>query len=116
MKLQDAFYAERNAAGNWTLIGYIAPTSTNFDYAGSIGTGNGGTVTRETSRAWTANNKVKLNDCTPGAANSEKWTIKVTPASATAAAGASIVYKAEVTDAGCQSLTPNFTAIDGTID
>ena len=34
MKLQDAFAAERNAAGGWTLIGYTAPTSNNFTYSG----------------------------------------------------------------------------------
>ena len=30
VKLQDAFAAERNAAGGWTIIGYTEPTSNNF--------------------------------------------------------------------------------------
>ena len=114
MKLQDAFFAERNAAGDFTLIGYSVPTSANFDYGGAITAGR--TVTSATEMAWHANNKVKLNECTPGSSTAPNWTVKVTPGAPTSAASAGITYKANVTAAGCQSLTPNFTAIDGTID
>ena len=114
VKLQDAFFAERNAAGDFTLIGYSVPTSANFDYGGAITAGQ--TVTSATEMAWHANNKVKLNECTPGSSTAPNWTIKVTPGAPTSAASAGITYKANVTAAGCQSLTPNFTAIDGTID
>ena len=114
MKLQDAFFAERNAAGGFTLIGYSVPTSANFDYGGEIDAGE--TVTKTTEKAWYADNKVKLNECAPGGTSAPNWTIKVTPGAPTSAASAGITYKANVTAAGCQSLTPNFTAIDGTID
>ena len=114
VKLQDAFFAERNAAGDFTLIGYSVPTSANFDYGGEIDAGE--TVTTATEKAWHADNKVKLNECAPGGTSAPNWTIKVTPGAPTSAASAGITYKANVTAAGCQSLTPNFTAIDGTID
>ena len=116
VKLQDAFFAERNAAGDFTLIGYSAPTSTNFDYAGAIAAGQ--TVTAATEKAWSANNKVKLNDCAPGENTAPNWTVMVTPSAPTSGASAGITYKAEVrgSNGSCQSLTPNFTAIDGTID
>ena len=115
MKLQDAFFAERNAAGDFTLIGYSVPTSANFDYGGEIDAGE--TVTKTTEKAWYADNKVKLNECAPGTGSpAANWTIKVIPGAPTAEASAGITYKAEVTAGGCQSLTPNFTAIDGTID
>ena len=114
VKLQDAFFAERNAAGGFTLIGYSVPTSANFNYGGAIGTGE--TVTTATEKAWHADNKVKLNECAPGGTSAPNWTIKVTPGAPTSAASAGITYKANVTAAGCQSLTPNCTAIDGTID
>ena len=115
MKLQDAFFAERNAAGDFTLIGYSVPTSANFDYGGEIDAGE--TVTKTTEKAWYADNKVKLNECAPGTGSpAANWTIKVIPGAPTAEASAGITYKADVSAAGCQSLTPNFTAIDGTID
>ena len=116
VKLQDAFFAERNAAGSFALIGYSVPTSTNFTYAGAIAAAN--TVTSATEKAWSANNLVKLNECTPGGSSTPNWTIKVTPAAPTDEASAGITYEAKVggTNGSCQSLTPNFTAIDGTID
>ena len=116
VKLQDAFFAERNAAGSFALIGYSVPTSTNFTYTGAIDAAN--TVTVETAKAWAADNQVKLNECAPGGTSAPNWTIKVTPGAPTSAASAGITYKAEVggSNGGCQSLTPNFTAIDGTID
>ncbi len=116
MKLQDAFFAERNAAGDFTLIGYSVPTSTNFTYAGAIVAGT--TVTSATEKAWSANNLVKLNECTPGGSDAPNWTIKVTPGAPTSAASAGITYEAKVggTNGSCLPLTPNFTAIDGTID
>ena len=84
-------------------------------YVGTITAGE--TVTAETEKAWYANNKVKLNECASGTGESAaNWTVKVTPGAPTSAASAGITYKAEVTAGGCQSLTPNFTAIDGTID
>ena len=116
MKLQDAFFAERNAAGDFTLIGYSAPTSANFNYGGEISAG--ATVTAATEKGWHADNKVKLNDCAPGGISAPNWTIKVTPDAPASNASAGITYKAEVggSNGSCQSLTPNFTAIDGTID
>ena len=43
VKLQDAYAAERNAAGGWKLIGYTKPASNNFEYTGT-GVGEAATV------------------------------------------------------------------------
>lgn len=37
MHLQDTYAAEKSDVGTWTEIGYTAPTSTVFTYAGSDG-------------------------------------------------------------------------------
>ena len=65
MKLQDAFAAERNAAGGWKLIGYTEPASNNFSYSGT-GVTEDATVELEklsSNMGWRAENKVALNDC-----------------------------------------------------
>ena len=106
VKLQDAYAAERNAAGGWKLIGYTSPASNNFTYSGS-GVGESSTVelaSLNNDIGWQAQNVPALNDC--AANNGCTW--KVTLAAGTA--GGQIKYHA------CQStnatpLTPNFTAI-----
>lgn len=116
MKLQEAFYSERNAVGSWTVIGYKAPgdadgKTTNFTYKGTAITGTDGTSTAEVSNAWYANNNVKLNDCTPKTGDAGNWALKVTPATISADAGASIAFDATVDNDNCLQLTPNFKAI-----
>ena len=106
MKLQDAFAAERNAAGGWKLIGYTNPASNNFTYSGT-GVGDAATVALtalNNNVGWQAQNIPALNECT--ANNGCTW--KVTLANGTV--GGQIKYHA------CQStnaapLTPNFDAI-----
>ena len=65
VKLQQAYAAESNAAGGWTLIGYTAPgtngVTTNFTYTGAIDA-NGSTADA-TVNAWKAAPNVDLNDC-----------------------------------------------------
>ena len=113
MKLQEAFYSERNAVGNWTVIGYKAPgtnnVTTNFTYSpdGDFDATDG-TSTVAVENAWSAKNNVKLNDCTP---TDNEWTIKVTPATISADASASVAFDATVADPECLQLTPNFKAI-----
>ena len=113
VKLQEAFFSERNAAGSWIVIGYKAPgdatgKTTNFTYTGAAIAGAEGTTTAAVENAWTANNNVKLNDCAPNANN---WSIKVTPAAATSAAAASVSFEATVANDNCLALTPNFGQI-----
>ena len=104
VKLQDAYAAERNAAGGWKLIGYTKPASNNFNYTGSVT--EDGTVELDKLNAnmgWRAENTVALNDCQ---ANKCFWNITLDKGSA----GGQIEY------AACQSsdaapLTANFTAI-----
>ena len=105
MKLQDAYAAERNAAGGWTLIGYTKPTSNNFDYTG---TGIGESATAELSGlsdvlGWQAVNTVALNDCT---VNSCKWQVQLSEGSK----GGQISYSTCL-DANAKPLTANFEAI-----
>lgn len=79
VKLQDAFAAERNAAGGWTLIGYTAPTSNNFTYTGTGITANATSELATLSNAlgWQAVNKVALNDCAASGDDACKWQVQL---------------------------------------
>lgn len=107
MKLQDAYAAESNAAGGWTLIGYTAPgngVTTNFTYTGAIGAGE--STADVTDDAWKAAPNVNLNDC---ASSGSSWQVKVTPGD-----GGSVAFEATITESqagACQALTPTFTKI-----
>ena len=108
MKLQDAYAAERNAAGGWTLIGYTAPTSNNFTYSG---TGIEADETAELeglseSLGLAALNKVALNDCEASGDNACKWQIQLSQG----AKGGQISYSACLS-ANAKPLTANFEAI-----
>ena len=111
MKLQDAFAAERNAAGGWTLIGYTAPTSNNFTYTG---TGIAADATSELANlsnalGWQAVNTVALNDCEATGNKVCKWQVQLSNGSK----GGQISYSTCLsTDA--KPLTANFEAIGGT--
>ena len=126
MKLQDAFVAETGAYyGSWNAIGYTIGTKSatcnhtactgetnNFTFAqaGSYDD-NKQTATLGSSpvKIWTANNKVKLNDCTQGASGSENWTLQVQTAGTTTSAGE---YQWIATaSVNCKALTPNFESI-----
>lgn len=69
--------------------------------------GDEGTSESAVENAWTAKNKVKLNDC----GSAVNWSIKVTPSAATSAAAASVSFEATVSDDNCLALTPNFGQI-----
>jgi hypothetical protein len=111
VKLQQAYFAEKDKYGGWTVIGYNAPggstgtssATPNFTYTGSaIG------ATDETSDAktavWSAQNNVKLNDC----ASAVNWQIDVSAAGS----GTQDSYTAKVNNkATCLALTPNFEQI-----
>ncbi len=112
VKLQQAYAAESNAAGGWTLIGYSAPGSvsgttsstTNFTYSGAIGAGE--STANATADAWKAVPRVDLNDC---AASNSGWHVKVTPGD-----GGSVAFESTITEStagACQALTPTFTKI-----
>ena len=111
MKLQDAFAAERNAAGGWTLIGYTEPTSNNFSYTG---TGISADATTELTAlsntlGWQAVNKVALNDCEASGTNACKWQVQLDNGSK----GGQISYATCLSPNG-KPLTANFEAIGGT--
>ena len=106
VKLQDAYAAERNAAGGWKLIGYTDPASNNFDYKGEIT--EDATVALASlnlTKGWRARNKNALNDC---AAQSCYWDVQLSNGTA----GGQVAYGACQT-AEAAPLTPNFTAIGG---
>ena len=108
MKLQDAFAAERNAAGGWTLIGYTAPTSNNFSYTG---TGIAASETAElsglsNSLGWSAVNTVALNDCEATGNKVCKWQVQLSEGSK----GGQISYSTCLSN-DAKPLTANFEAI-----
>ncbi len=106
--MQQAYFSESNAYGGWTLIGYTAPNggnSNNFEYkSGSLGVG--ASTQEEVEDAWTAYNKVKLNDCAPG----DNWIVSMT---AIDADNPKDVYTASIAEdnADCMALTPTFSNI-----
>ena len=111
VKLQDAFAAERNAAGGWTLIGYTEPTSNNFTYSGT-GIAAGATAELEglsNSLGWAAVNKVALNDCEASGSKVCKWQVQLSKG----AKGGQISYATYLSPNG-KPLTANFEAIGGT--
>ena len=111
IKLQQAYFAEKNYYGGWTVIGYTAPggsagttsATTNFTYsADNIGATN--EVSAATTGVWTASNNTKLNECAKG----KNWQIDV------GASGEGVVdtYTAKVNNpTTCLQLTPNFEKI-----
>lgn len=106
MKLQDAFAAERNAAGGWKLIGYSVPASNNFEYTGT-GVGEAATVeltSLNDNIGFQAQNVVALNDC--AADKGCTWRVVLRNGSV----GGQVKYAAGLS-ASAAPLTPNFTAI-----
>jgi len=108
VKLQQAYAAESNAAGGWTLIGYTAPgtngVTTNFTYTGAIDAD--GSTAETTAEAWKAVPNVDLNDC---AHSGSSWQVQVAPGD-----GGSIAFTSTITEStagACQALTPTFTKI-----
>ena len=102
MKLQNAYAAERNVAGTWSLIGYTAPTSNNFNYVGAL-SDTVSLASLSNNVGWQAQNKVALNDC---AASSCYWDIQLNNGTA----GGQITYSSCLT-ARAKPLTANFEAI-----
>ena len=109
MKLQDAFAAERNAVGGWTLIGYTAPgngSTTNFNYSGEVTAD--GTAATSTTDAWKAESKVDLNDCKATSA----WSLTAAPGVGGAVTINTVLTQATGSGTGaCLALTPSFHQI-----
>jgi len=105
VKLQDAYAAERNAAGGWTLIGYTEPTSNNFTYTGSGITADATVelASLDATLGWQAVNTVALNDCSTSAC---KWQVQL----ANGTKGGQISYSTCLS-ANAKPLTANFEAI-----
>jgi len=108
VKLQDAYAAERNAAGGWTLIGYTEPTSNNFTYTGSGITADATVelTSLNGTLGWQAVNKVALNDCEASGNNACKWQVQLDNGTK----GGQISY-ATCLSANAKPLTANFEAI-----
>ena len=113
VKLQDAYAAESNQLGGWTLIGYTAPgtkgtkkyETTNFEYSSTpewdatIALTDAGA---DMAGGWIAKAKVALNDCKAN----ETWTLDVKGATA------GVTYTNTISDAtNCTPLTPSFSQI-----
>ena len=113
MKLQDAFFSEKNKYGGWTLIGYSAPggsqgassQTNNFEYSTSGAIATNSEETAGNKIGWQAKNLAKLNDCTVAADN---WTIKLGTISSTTTVSS---YEAKVKTDQCKTLTPSFEQI-----
>ena len=109
VKLQQAYAAEQNAIGGWTLIGYTAPgngSTTNFNYSGTVTAD--GTATSSTANAWKAASKVDLNDCKATSA----WSLTVAPGVGGAVTINTVLTQAASSGTGaCLALTPSFHQI-----
>ena len=92
--MQDAWVVDQASMGNWSDIGYTAPTSKNITYDGSSvkTSGQVGWQAGPNTTNWSPSN------CT----GEDAWKITVTVDGNTA------TYNSQT---GCTSLTPNFTSI-----
>jgi len=106
VKMQSAYLMEKGKLGGNKNIGYLFPGETEYKTIGSISNGFtyavstiGLTEDKDTGPiSWTAQPKVKLNDCTNSAV---KWTVALgTDAGVTASV-----------DTDCKPLTPNFEGL-----
>ena len=109
VKLQQAYAAEQNAIGGWTLIGYTAPgngSTTNFNYSGEVTAD--GSATASTADAWKAASKVDLNDCKAASA----WSLTAAPGVGGAVTINTVLTEASGSGTGaCLPLTPSFHQI-----
>ncbi|PBC69013.1 hypothetical protein [Fibrobacter sp. UWS1] len=109
VKMQQAYAAEQNAIGGWTLIGYTAPgngSTTNFNYSGAVTAD--GTAATSTKDAWKAASKVDLNDCKAASA----WSLTAVPGVGGAVTINTVLTQASGSGAGaCLALTPSFHQI-----
>lgn len=114
MKLQDAYAAESNKLGGWTLIGYTAPgtkksanefNTTNFEYSSTPAADATTELTEEgadMAGGWIAKASVALNDCKAAST----WTINVKGKTT------GVTYETALSDAdNCTPLTPSFDKI-----
>ena len=116
VKLQQAYFSERNKAGGWQLIGYMAPSgteaskTTNFSYTpGTLKVSEDTDLSSTAVVGWEAENVANLNECTAG----KNWTVSMTLAGADGN-GADVSFAATaraLNNAGCVALTPTFDKI-----
>ena len=119
VKLQQAYFSERNKAGGWQLIGYMAPSgdgpsqTTNFAYGvGALPTGQDDALDGEGKIGWTARNKAALNECVAPAENAWSWQVTVSKATNTGSNNADVAFAALANGGtGCVALTPTFDKI-----
>ena len=90
--MQEAYFVDQQDIGTWNLIGYTAPTSTNFEYGGKDAT---------SGKTWTATAQFDDDGKCTGDGGKE-WSISVSKASG------KITY---VASNNCPALTPNFDKI-----
>ena len=114
VKLQQAYFSERNVAGGWQLIGYMAPSgdvasqTTNFEYGvGDILAGAENDLSSGTPVGWSAKNKSNLNECVSA---NDNWTVSLSKAT-DAAKGDDVTFTSAVASDGCRALTPTFDKI-----
>ena len=107
INMQDAYFQEKQAVGDWGSIGYSAPgaKSTSSLYKSSVFT------YKETSVSaydWIAVPKTKLNDC--GDVNTEQW--KLVASVKTNTSGSNDVKIEDGSTAGdCKMLTPSWESL-----
>ena len=111
MKLQDAYFSEKNKFGGWDMIGYAAPggskgassESNNFEYnAADVDTDEA--TSTGSAVGWKAKNIAKLNDCD----SDYHWTITLGAIGSTTTVSS---YTSAVDDTECKALTPTFDQI-----
>lgn len=122
MKLQQAYFAEQNLIGGWSMIGYTAPNNgqtTNFNY-GEGGDHNTTYTTASNVVGFAADNRIQLNECTAGTGvtssnatgvTAANWKITVSAATSGSGATGDVSFTATVASTDCKSLTPSFENI-----
>ena len=107
--MQDAFFQEKNAVGDWVSIGYSAPgTGSSHSYASNTFWYHDDNGKSE----WYASPKQKLNDCAAGTSAGKQWGLAATDNSTNSAAATSFqIANASAGGSNCLTLTPSWDAL-----
>lgn len=107
INMQDAYFQEKQAVGDWGSIGYSAPgaKATSSEYASSVFTY---TETSTTSFDWIATPKAKLNDC--GDESGEVWKLEASVKSNDEGSDDVKIEDGDSAD-DCKILTPSWSSL-----
>ena len=107
INMQDAYFQEKNDVGDWTQIGYSAPgTGSSHSYAS-----NEFYYHDNSTSAWFASPKHKLNDCAAGSANGTQWGLSAAANGSNGTATAFQITNASTGGTDCLNLTASWSSL-----